>query len=213
MASMSRRTSLTLLGTFPLAGAAVAHGQHSAPPVPATAAREKIRARYFPNVTVITHEGRKVRFYDDLIRDKIVTINFMYADCEGICPGITANLAKVQKALGDRVGRDIFMYSLTLKPEHDTPEVLKEYADMHGVKPGWSLLTGDPADMELLRRKLGFVDPDPEIDKDKNEHIGNVRYGNEALQLWASCPGLASPKAIVSSIGFVDWPVTKPGRR
>jgi len=78
---------------------------------------------------------------------------------------------------------------------------------------GPSLLTGDPADMELLRRKLGFVDPDPEIDKDKNEHIGNVRYGNEALQLWASCPGLASPKAIVSSIGFVDWPVTKPGRR
>ena len=91
--------------------------------------------------------------------------------------------------------------------------MLKAYADMHGVKPGWSLLTGDPADMELLRRKLGFVDPDPEIDRDKNEHIGNVRYGNEALQLWASCPGLASPKAIVSSIGFVDWPATKPGRR
>lgn len=212
MSRMSRRTSLTLLGTFPLAGAALARGQNAAA-TPANAAREKIRARYFPNVTVVTHEGRKARFYDDLIKDKIVTINFMYADCEGICPGITANLAKVQKALGDRVGRDIFMYSLTLKPEHDTPEVLKEYADMHGIKPGWSLLTGDPADMELLRRKLGFVDPDPEIDKDKNEHIGNVRYGNEALQLWASCPGLASPKAIVSSIGFVDWPKARQAQR
>jgi protein SCO1/2 len=210
MAMMSRRTSLTLLGTVPLAAPAPARGQERVSK-PVTGAREKIRARYFPNVTVVTHEGRKVRFYDDLIKDKIVTINFMYADCEGICPGITANLAKVQKALGGRVGRDIFMYSLTLKPEHDTPQVLKEYAEMHGVKPGWSLLTGDPADMELLRRKLGFVDPDPEIDKDKNEHIGNVRYGNEALQLWASCPGLASPRAIVSSIGFVDWPKPKKG--
>ena len=211
MAMMSRRTWLTLLGTFQLAGALSARDQERGSE-PVTAAREKIRARYFPNVTVVTHEGRKARFYDDLIKDKIVTINFMYADCEGICPGITANLVKVQKALGDRVGRDIFMYSLTLKPEHDTPAVLKEYAEMHGVKPGWSLLTGDPADMELLRRKLGFVDPDPEIDKDKNEHIGNVRYGNEALQLWASCPGLASPQAIVSSIGFVDWPKVKPAR-
>jgi protein SCO1/2 len=205
MAMMSRRTSFTLLGTLPLIGGTPARAQERVA-TPTMSAREKIRARYFPDVTLLTHEGRKVRFYDDLIKDKIVTINFMYADCEGICPGITANLAKVQKALGERVGRDIFMYSLTLKPEHDRPAVLKKYAEMHGIKPGWSLLTGDPADMELLRRKLGFVDPDPDVDKNKDEHIGNVRYGNEALQLWASCPGLASPQAIVASIGFVDWP-------
>jgi protein SCO1/2 len=148
-----------------------------------------------------------------LIKDKIVTINFMYADCEGICPGITANLVKVQHALGARVGRDIFMYSLTLKPEHDTPAVLKEYAEMHGVKAGWSFLTGNPSEMELLRRRLGFVDPDPDVDKNKDEHIGNVRYGNEALQLWASCPGLARPQSIVASIGFVDWPHTKSLQR
>jgi len=108
MAMMSRRTSLTLLGTFQLAGALSARDQERGSE-PVTAAREQIRARYFPNVTVVTHEGRKARFYDDLIKDKIVTINFMYADCEGICPGITANLVKVQKVLGDRVGRDIFI--------------------------------------------------------------------------------------------------------
>jgi protein SCO1/2 len=205
MTMMSRRTSLALLGTVPLARALSARVQG---PVPGgmIPAREKIRARYFPNVSLVTHEGRKVCFYDDLIKDKIVTINFMYADCEGICPRITANLAKVQKALGDRVGRDIFMYSFTLKPEHDTPAVLKEYAEMHDAKPGWSFLTGKPADMELIRRKLGFVDPDPEVDKDKSQHIGNVRYGNEALQLWGACPGLASPQWIVESIGFVNWP-------
>src|SRR2546426_10278505 len=164
MGKISRRAPLAIIGAAPLAGALAVRAEEAGDGL--SSSREVIRSRYFPNVTLTTHEGRKVKFYDDLIKDKIVTINFMYADCEGVCPGITMNLAKVQKALGDRVGRDIFMYSLTLKPEHDTPAVLKEYAEMHGVKPGWSLLTGDPADMELLRRKLGFVDPDPEVDKE-----------------------------------------------
>ena len=153
-----------------------------------------------------THEGKKVRFYDDLIKDKIVVINFMYAECEGICPGITANLVKVQKALGNRVGRDIFIYSITLKPEEDTAAVLKEYAEMHGARPGWTFLTGKPDDIELLRRRLGFVDSDPEVDKDKSQHIGNVRYGNEPLQQWGACPGQANPAWIVKLISGVDWP-------
>ena len=84
--------------------------------------RERLAERSFPNVTLTTHEGKKVKFYDDLMKDKIVIINFMYVKCEGKCPGTTANLVKVQKLLGDRVGKDIFMYSITLKPEEDTPE-------------------------------------------------------------------------------------------
>jgi protein SCO1 len=171
-----------------------------------SSSREMIRQRYFPNIGLVTHEGKRVRFYDDLIKDKIVVINMMYADCEGVCPGITSNLVSVQKILGDRVGRDIFIYSITLKPEQDTPKVLKDYSKMHGTQPGWWFLTGKPGDTELLRRKLGFVDPDPDIDKDKSQHIGNIRYGNEALQQWAACPGLARPEWIVESILWVDWP-------
>jgi protein SCO1/2 len=203
MTKISRRTSFAMLGA-PLAGAVAVRADQGDTTM--SVSRETIRRRHFPDVTLTTHEGRRVRFYDDLIKDKIVTINFMYADCGGVCPGITMNLVKVQNALGDRVGRDIFMYSFTLKPAHDTPAVLKAYAEMHGVKPGWSFVTGSPRDMELLRVKLGFVDPDPKIDKDKSQHIGNVRYGNEALQLWAACPGLANPEWIVESIGYVDWP-------
>jgi protein SCO1/2 len=150
-----------------------------------------------------THEGKAVRFYDDLIKDKIVTINLIYATCNKTCPTVTANLAKVQELFGDRVGRDIFMYSITLKPEVDTPEVLRKYAEVHGAGPGWLFLTGEPRDVELLRRKLGFVDPDPVVDADKSSHTGNVRYGNEALQLWAACPGLASPEWIARSISWV----------
>lgn len=166
--------------------------------------REKVRRRYLPNLPLVTHEGKKVLFYDDLVKGKIVTINFFYSHCEEICPLVTANLAKVQKLLGARVGRDIFMYSITLKPEEDTPTVIKEFREMHGIKPGWTFLTGNSSDIEVLRRKLGFTYPDPAIDKDKSQHIGNVRYGNEPLALWAACPGQANPEWIVESLSWVD---------
>ncbi len=171
-----------------------------------TSPRERIRQRYFPNIELTTHEGRRVLFYDDLIKDKLVVINFMYADCEGVCPTIMLNLARVQKELGQRVGRDIFIYSLTLRPEKDTPKVLNDYAKMHGVKPGWLLLTGKPDDIETIRRRLGFVDPDPKLDRDRSNHIGNLRYGNEPLTRWGTCPGMADADFIVKSILWLDWP-------
>ena len=167
------------------------------------AARERIRQRYFPDVTLRTQNNKKVRFYEDLIKDKVVMINFFYAKCEGVCPLITSNLVKVQRLLGKRVGREIFMNSFSLKPEEDTPAMLKEYEDMHRIGPGWNLLTGEPKDVELLRRSLGFTNPDPRLDKDVTQHIGNVRYGNEPLMLWAACPGMAHASWIVESVSWV----------
>jgi protein SCO1/2 len=118
---------LTVAPLIPLAGHLLAASSATAaPPSP----RERIRRRYFPNVELQTQDGKTVRFYDDLIKNKIVTINFFYAKCDGICPAVTANLARVQRIFGDRVGREIFMNSISLKPEVDTPGVLKEYAEM-----------------------------------------------------------------------------------
>ena len=209
MERISRRNWLAASGmTVAVTGGLVTAGS----PRAAASPRERIRERYFPNVLLRTHDGREVRFYDDLIKNKIVTINFMYAVCEGVCPLITTNLVEVQRLLGPRVGRDIFMYSITLKPEHDTPSVLNDYARMHGAGPGWVYLTGTPDNVELLRQKLGFTDPDPTVDADKANHIGNVRYGNEALQLWGACPGLATAKSIAKSISWVDWPQGQPPR-
>ena len=73
----------------------------------------------------------------------------------------SANLRKVQDLLGERMGRDIFFYSITLQPKKDTPTILKEYSDNFDIKPGWTFLTGKPADVEKLRRALGYVDWDP----------------------------------------------------
>jgi len=202
MIDPSRRKLLGLAAAVPFAGRLL--GGDTADPVELqAAARERIHQRYFPDLVLRTQDNKKVRLYEDLIKDKIVTINFFYAKCDGVCPGITANLVKVQKLLGDRVGRDLFMYSITLKPEEDNAKALKDYAEMYDMKPGWTLLTGKPDDIEILRRSLGFTNPDPKLDKDKSQHTGNIRYGNEPLMEWAACPGLAHPEWIAESISWV----------
>lgn len=206
MIKMSRRTWLGM------AGAAAAVGVVGLPPLQREGRaaplppRELIRRRNFPNVVLTTHDGKQVRFYDDLVKDKFVTINMMYTTCKATCPLTTANLVRVQKLLADRVGRDLFMYSITLDPVRDTPEVLKEYAKTFGVGAGWKFLTGNPDDIERLRRRLGFAWANPEMDKNKDFHTGNLRYGNEPLMLWGAVPGLAEPTWVSECILFADWP-------
>ena len=208
MKNINRRHLIALLGTLPFAGAVLAQ---TGTPAGDSSARERIRKRHFPNVLLTAHTGKQLRFYDDLVKDKIVVINFMYVKCDGVCPGITANLVKLQKLLGPRLGRDIFMYSFTLKPEEDSAQDLRMYANAYRVKKGWTFFTGTPDDMELLRRSLGFTDPDPKLDAVKSNHIGNIRYGNEPLQLWGSCPGLSKASWMAESISWVDWPKNRKG--
>ncbi len=213
MTDLSRRKLLGALGMAPVAGGLLTiAGSATGAPVAASAdrvqaqARESARLRYFPNLTLRTQDDKEVRFYDDLIKGKIVTINFFYAKCEDVCPIVTSNLVKVQELLGDQVGRQVFMYSFSLKPAEDTPRAMKEYAEMHGVKPGWTFLTGKPEDLELLRRKLGFTTPDRAADKDVTNHTGNIRYGNEPFMLWGATPGMARPEWIAESIEWMIHP-------
>lgn len=168
------------------------------------------RRNPFPNVPLLTHEGKIVRFYDDLIKGKTVFINFMYARCGDICPGMTANLKQVQNELGDRIGKDIFMYSITLETEHDTPEMLKAYAELFHVKPGWLFLTGKKADIEHLRKQLGFSFSDPTKDKDRTQHIGVVKFGIEPLHRWGMSPALGNPKYIAEYLRWMEPNGSRP---
>ena len=167
---------------------------------PALAAKPGPRANYFPNTVVQTHDGRKLRFYDDVVRGKVVVFNMMYSVCTGICPGNTANLLQVQQALGDRLGKDIFMVSMTLQPEFDTPQALQRYVKSYGINPGWTFLTGEPKEMDVIRRKLGFFNDDPKIDADLANHTGMVRIGNESLDRWFMMPALSAPKQSARAI-------------
>ena len=159
-----------------------------------------------PNVRVTSQEGRSYHFYDDLVKGKTVLINFFYADCNGICPRMTSNLSRVQKALGDQVGRDTFIYSISLKPELDSPKNLKAYAEMHGIKPGsgWLLLQAARADMELLRERLGFKDSDPTLDADVNQHTGILRFGTDVYDKWSGYPLLGDVNTIAEMVRQLD---------
>lgn len=212
MQDISRREFLSITAATPLAAgmlstaALASKSGKSFMPVTQESARKRIQEQHLPNIPMITHEGKRVFFYDDLVKDKIVTLNFFFAKCDEICPLVTANLAKVEKLLGDQVGRDIHMYSFTLKPKEDTVEVIRNYRKKFGAGPGWTFLTAEPDDMEKLRRGIGFTYPDPAIDKDKTQHIGNVRYGNEPLMYWAACPGMAHAEFLAESLEWIIHP-------
>jgi protein SCO1 len=158
-------------------------------------------ADYFPNVTLTTQDGRPVRFYDDLLKGKIVAIDLIYTTCQYACPLETARLAQVQQVLGDRVGRDVFFYSITIDPEHDTPAVLKAYAEKYHAGPGWLFLTGTATDIELISRKLGlYSEPNP---SNKDGHTPSLLVGNEATGQWMRNSALDNPRFLARTIG--DW--------
>jgi len=196
--------SLELAGAGAIALVGMVQGLFSPPEWQAPAATAGRRKDEIPNVRLKTHQGKTVRFYDDLVRDKLVMINMMYAGCNNSCPPMTQNLVRVQQMLRDRIGRDIFMYSLTLRPEQDHPEDLAHYARQHGVQPGWLFLTGAPRDMEQLRFALGFYDPDPTVDKQDGRHTGMVRIGNDPFRRWGMTPALADPRQIVAAVMHLD---------
>jgi protein SCO1/2 len=158
------------------------------------------REEYFTNTEFIDHEGKPRRFYEDIVRNKVVVVNMMYTACTSVCPSNTASLLKVQEALGDRVGRDIHMVSLSLLPELDSPTALRTYMKRYGIGPGWTFLTGTRSHMDVVRRKLGFYDTDPAADADVFRHTGMLSIGNDKIDRWCMMPALSATHQIVRSI-------------
>lgn len=159
-------------------------------------------AGYFPNLELVNQDGKTVRFYDDLLKDKVVVVNFIYTHCGDSCPMQTANLRQVYKLLADRMGNDIFFYSISIDPEHDTPKVLKEYAERFriGSDSGWSFLTGSKADTTLLRKKLGLFRDDVEAGK-LGEHNTSFLLGNESTGQWIKRSSFDEPKVLAWLLG------------
>jgi cytochrome oxidase Cu insertion factor (SCO1/SenC/PrrC family) len=165
---------------------------------PAGAASTPWGADYFPNIPLVTHEGKKVRFFDDLIKDKVVVINFIFTSCPDVCPLETARLREVQKILGDRVGQDVFMYSISIDPDVDTPAVLKRYAQRFDAGPGWLFLTGKKEDTTLLRRKLGlYREEEPGL----SQHSTNLIIGNQKTGRWSKISPFENPYIIATQVG------------
>lgn len=163
-------------------------------------------ADYFPNVVVHTHDGRRALFYQDLLRGRTVLVNCVSIKSEALYP-VTANLVAVQRLLGERLGRDVFMYSLGVDPENDTPRALRAFAERHGVGPGWLFLSAKPDDVHALRGRLfahGGAHGQHGSAPTEDCSAGLVRYGNEAVGLWGSVPARAEPEWIVKRLSWVE---------
>jgi protein SCO1 len=154
-------------------------------------------ANYFPNIPLVTHRGEKVRFFDDVIKDKVVAVNFIYTKCADACPMETARMLEVRRLLGDRVGKDVHFYSISIDPENDTPERLKEYAENWHTGPGWTFLTGKDEDITLLRKKLGVY----EADRKKKDHNLSLLVGNQKTGRWMKRSPAENPYVLANQLG------------
>ncbi len=189
---------LALLATLAAQGPPPHVEAATQPPQSPSASSSPWDGSYFPNVELVSHDGRRFRFYDDLVKDKIVVINFLYTSCTNICPLTTARLAAVKDRLGDAVGRDIFFYSITLDPEMDGPELLKTYAETYHAGAGWLFLTGTPADVGLVRYKLG------ERSRELAEHRNDVMLGNGRTGEWGRDSAFSDIEQLEHAIRSMD---------
>lgn len=156
-------------------------------------------ASYFPNVPLITQDGQTVHFYDDLLKGKAVVINLIYTSCKDECPLETAKLVQVQKLLGDRVGKEVFFYSISIDPKRDTPTVLKAYAAKFHVGPGWLFLTGNKQDIDLISKKLGLSSLTDAANPDG--HQASLMLGDEATGQWMRHSAVDNPQYLAVAIG------------
>jgi protein SCO1/2 len=174
---------LLALILFSLSFVSLAAGQQAIVP----SAAEK----YFSDVELINQDGEKLRFYSDVLKNKVVIINAFFSTCTSVCPPMNRNLEKIQEALGDRLGKDVFLVSISVDPETDTPTRLKEYSRRFHARPGWMFLTGKKENVDWALYKLGqYVET-------KGDHSTIVIIGNEPKGLWKKALGLAQAEELV----------------
>ena len=159
------------------------------------AATENLDGLAIPDVPVLDQDGKAVRFYSDLVKDRVVVMNFVFTTCTTICPPLGANFAKLRRLLGERAGRDVRLISVSVDPARDTPERLKAWAQKFGAGPGWTLVTGERAEITRLLKALGVYTAGVA------DHSPLVLLGNDARHRWTRAYGLAPPATLLRLIG------------
>ncbi|HWS56292.1 MAG TPA: SCO family protein [Pyrinomonadaceae bacterium] len=200
-----KRFILTAVITLGLSAAAAAQAPQQPAPKPADPhaghdmsqhagqpqEKKSVAANYFSDVELLDQDGRKVRFYTDVLKGKTVVVNAFFTTCTSVCPPMNRNMEKIQDALGDRLGRDVFLVSISVDPATDTPARLKEYAAKFHAKPGWMFLTGKKENVDWALYKLGqYVET-------KDDHKTVIIVGNEPTGLWKKALGMARAEELI----------------
>lgn len=175
------------------------HDHHHHPPTYPEASPERQaeieRAhKYFSDVVLFNQDGEPMRFYSDLLYNHVVVINPFFTTCTGVCPLLTQKMVAIQERLSDRLGKDLFLISITVDPETDTPDKLKAYAERHKARPGWYFLGGPKQNVDWALYKLG------QYVEEKEAHTNIIIIGNESTGHWRKVLGLDPPAALIHSV-------------
>jgi protein SCO1/2 len=163
----------------------------------AKAPAESPAHKYFGDIKLVNQDGKEMSLYSDLMQGKTVVINAMFTTCTGACPVMSGTMAKIQDHLGDRVGKDVRLVSISVDPVNDTPAKLKDYAARFHAKPGWYFLTGSKENVEAALRKLGQWVDDP------SNHQTLYLIGNDRTGLWKKAFALAKPEEVLPIVDSV----------
>lgn len=168
-----------------------------APPLPAPSGPVSPARKYFSDVELVDQDGQKHRFYSDLLAGRTVVVDAFYTSCNGACPVMEQKLATLQDWLGDRLGKEAYLLSITVDPQVDTPARLKEYSQRLGARPGWFFLTGKKENVDWALYKLGY------FVEQKEAHSNLLIMGKESTGLWKKVFGLATSDDIIHSLDAV----------
>lgn len=150
---------------------------------------------YFTNLEVIDQDGNRLRFYDDVLKGKVVAINFIFTNCQGACPLMTQNLSMVRDMLGVELGTDIHFVSISIDPVRDTPAAMKEFAETHRAdQEGWRFVTGDPDNLASIVKRLGQYTDDVEA------HSTLLIAANVRTAHWTKIPPNVPPNGVVERL-------------
>ena len=201
MKSIHSYTWAVMMLILLVTGTSTVRAQEPVAPKPPDTTENKAQ-KYFTDTVLVNQNGERMRFYTDLMKGKTVVIDTFFATCQASCLPMNRNLAQIQEGLGDRLGKDVNILSISVDPGVDTPTLLKAYAKKLNAKPGWYFLTGDKESIEFILKKLGqFVD-------DKNDHTNIFLIGNDRTGLWKKAFGLAKSEELMKVVESV---VNDPG--
>jgi cytochrome oxidase Cu insertion factor (SCO1/SenC/PrrC family) len=192
---MNTRTTLFRVFGFTLILLAAIEGAAQSCHAPASQAKKPETKMVIPDVPVLDQHGNKLHFYTDLIKDKTVAINFIFTNCTTICPPLAATFARLQKQMGDKVGKDVHLISISVDPVTDTPERLKAWGAKFKAGPGWTFVTGEKQEMDKLLNALGAA-----VSR-REDHTPALIIGNDSKGVWTRTYGLAKINQI---LGVID---------
>jgi cytochrome oxidase Cu insertion factor (SCO1/SenC/PrrC family) len=152
-----------------------------------------------PDVQVITQKGERLRFNSELLKGRVAIVTGFFTSCTSMCPITQESLAHVARLLGPRLGKDVIIVSLSVDPENDTPARMNAWAEKFHIGAGWTLATGNKADMQTLLKSLGLAVDLPQRHQSLLM-IGNATSGWVRISSWTHAEKLATlANSLVSS--------------